>query len=120
MINNDPFYNYMAGVALELLNEFGTEITFSRGGPDEDPLSGEMSEDEATESKPLGIVVHYKDSLIDGKTIMAGDRMLVLDNSFEPKQADRVQVGEDFWNIVAIKTVKPSLVVVCYFCQVRG
>jgi hypothetical protein len=120
MINNDAFYNDLAGIALEMLNEFGTEIVFSRGGPVENPLTGDMSEDEATEGNPLGIVVHYKDSLIDGTTIMSGDRLLVLDNSFAPLQGDRVQVGTDFWNIVAIKTVKPSLVVVCYFCQVRG
>lgn len=69
-----------------------------------------------------GIITDYDDDLIDGKTILRGDRLLVVEanGTYVPSIDSRVIIDGDEWNIVSIRKARPAAITICFFCQVRA
>lgn len=116
------FYQDMAAVALELLQEFGASVTLPReSGGSVDPVTGVVTPGSDDTQTTTGLLKPYPDSLIDGTRILATDKMLVLSDEVEPLMTDTPQMGgSTFGSVVSIKTVSPAGTPICYFVQVRA
>ena len=115
------FYSDMAATALELLTEFGASVTLPRTtGGSIDPIDGYTVAGSDASVTTTGLLLPYKDSMIDGTRILSGDKELVLSNEQVPLPSDKPTIDGENWSIVSIKTIKPdALTPVVYFCQVR-
>jgi len=116
------FYTLLAATASRLIEEYGFQVTVKRTtGESVDPVTGDITAGVDSLNIVNGIFKEYSNSLIDGTRILAGDRMLVLDNSFEPLPTDKVLVGNEYWDIIPpILSKSPSGLPLIYFVQVRG
>lgn len=115
------FYSDMAATALELLTEFGAAVTLPRTtGGSIDPIDGYTVAGSDASVTTTGLLLPYKDSMIDGTRILSGDKELVLSNEQAPLPSDKPTIGGENWSIVSIKTIKPDAATpVVYFCQLR-
>ncbi len=120
------FYDEMAALATELLgpDEFGEELTIKREtGEVVDEISGVVTTP-ATDAtyNPLGVILDYKQGMIDNERILVGDRYLIIDNSTEPLMSDRPVVAGEEWSIIRWVKLGPreSSVTAAYLVQVRG
>jgi hypothetical protein len=117
---SDAFYNRMAATASRLLFKFGGEVSVVRNtGGSVNPVTGAVTPGTNATLKAKGLLNKFDDSLIDGTRIKASDRVLIMDNTFEPLMTDRPTIGGQNWTIVEINTVKPANVPVVYALQVR-
>lgn len=117
---SNAFYTRLAGTASRLLTKFGGTVSVSRSvGRSVNPVTGAITPGSTSTLTAKGLIQRYVDNLIDGSRIKDSDRLLILDNTFEPLLTDRPMVDGQQWNIVDIKSVKPAAVSVVYFLQVR-
>lgn len=117
---SDAFYNRLAGTASKLLGKFGGVVSVVRNtGGSVNPITGAIVPGANTTLTAKGLISEFADNLIDGTRILASDRLLIIDNTFEPLMTDKPTVGGQNWTIVNIKQVKPYAVGVVYFLQVR-
>jgi len=114
------FYDDMAAVALELLDEFGQAITLPRTtGGSVDPITGIVTPGTDASVVTTGLLKPYPDAMIDGARILSSDRELVLSDEQVVNPTDKPLIDGEEWSIVNIKTINPAGTVVCYFVQVR-
>lgn len=114
------FYDDMATVARKLIDEFGATITISRvTGETFDRVAGTVSGGSTSTFTPKGIIKNYKKNEIDGTRILAGDRLLVLDDTVEPLMDDTISSSGDDWNIVDVEVKNPAGTPLVYFAQIR-
>jgi hypothetical protein len=117
---SDAFYNRMAATASKLLAKFGSEVSVSRTtGGSVNPVTGAITPGATTTLKAQGIISEFDTKLVDGTAIRYGDRLLIIDNTFEPLMTDRPLIGSQQWNIVSIEAKKPAGVAVVYMIHVR-
>lgn len=116
------FYEDMASTVSELLAEFGQQVRITRETIGSfDPATGIITPGETQHFDLQGVIQNYRDDLIDGTRITAGDRLLVLEPGIvEPKMDDRPVVGGRSWVPVEIQTLAPAGVVLAYKVRVRG
>lgn len=114
------FYDGMAQTAGGLIERFGAPVLFTRESYGvADPVTGECQEGYVEEFRPSGVFLNIDKRLIDGQRIQAGDRMLVIDDSLEPKAEDKVRVDVRDWHIMEINPVKPAGKTICTFVRIR-
>jgi len=114
------FYDDMAAVALELLDEFGQAVTLPRTtGGSVDPITGIVTPGTDASVVTTGLLKPYPDAMIDGARILSSDRELVLSDEQVVNPTDKPLIDGEEWSIVNIKTINPAGTVVCYFVQVR-
>jgi hypothetical protein len=119
-MSSDAFYNRLAATASRLLAKFGATVSVVRNtGGSVHPVTGVVTPGTNQTLTANGLINKFADDLIDGTRILASDRVLIMDNSFEPLQTDRPTIGGQSWTIVAIDTIKPAAVGVVYMLHVR-
>lgn len=117
---SDAFYTRMAATASKLLNKFGGTVTVVRNvGGSVNPVTGAVTPGSNTTLTAKGLISRFDDSLIDGTRIKSSDRLLMIDNTFEPAMTDKPTIASQNWTIVEIRTIKPANVAVMYALQVR-
>jgi hypothetical protein len=123
---SDAFYNRMAATASKLLAKFGATVTVSRTtGGSTNPVTGAATPGSTATLTAKGLLTEFSDQMKganlvgQGTTIQQGDRLLILDNSFEPLMTDRPVVGSQQWNILNIESKKPANVPLVYLVHVR-
>jgi hypothetical protein len=111
------FYDELATVARDLLREFGQPIVFTRvTGEVRNPANGAVIKPGTTATLTAnGLVVPIKAHLIDGTRIKASDKVLILDDTFEPLMTDKVEG----WAIQEIESKAPAGTPLVYFVRVR-
>ncbi|URA07139.1 virion structural protein [Xanthomonas phage Mallos] len=112
-----------AGLKLEvdeLLAEFGTDCQIKRELPGTvDPVTGVPSGGNEQVTNVLGVLVSYEEKLVDGETIMRGDRQALVQATVEPLFGDTfVELGGS-WSVVNVQAVNPAGVALVYILQVR-
>lgn len=114
-------YTRFASTALSLLTKFGATVTITRNQSTINPITGQTQS--GVSGGPyyvVGVLTNYDDKDIDGTSIKAGDRKLILDSSAAPLKDDLLSMdSENLGKIVSIKTVKPAATVICYILQMR-
>ena len=114
------FYDDMAKVARDLINQFGATITIRRTtGETFDRVAGTTSGGSTATFTPKGIIKDYNKNDIDGTRIQAGDRLLVLDDTVEPLLTDKISSSGEDWNIVSVEVKNPAGTPLVYFLQIR-
>lgn len=123
------FYDDMAGVALELLTEFGApRVLHDVSGGVYNDVTGEYTTPpgQITQTAQV-ILLDYSanesgQQYADGSQIRLGDKKIVIaakDLDWPPSLTTRVAVGSDLWQIVNIKSSDPAGTPLVYFCQGR-
>jgi hypothetical protein len=111
------FYSDMAEVSVELLTEFGQTITLERTtGKSTDPVTGIITGGTPDNQETVGVIKPYKQSLIDGTVIKAGDKEAILSPEVEPLMTDTINGMQ----IVNIDEINPAGTVLAYKLQVRA
>jgi hypothetical protein len=112
------FYDEMATVARDLLAEFGAPIAFTRvTGEVRNPATGQITTPGTTTTLTAnGVVVPIRARLVDGTRIKAGDKDMILDDTFEPLMSDKT-TG---WSIQEITPSNPAGTPLVYFVRVRA
>lgn len=114
------FYEELAETAHEIIEEFGMPIPLKRTtGASNNPVEGTNTPGTTQNFEPKGFALNYKNSLIDGTRIQSGDKLLLLDNSVEPKMADRFTFDGAAWKPIDIIKKAPAGIPIVYFVQVR-
>lgn len=110
------FYDGMAGVARELLREFGQPIVFTRvTGEVRNPVGGAViTPGVTTYPTANGVIVPIKSHLVDGTRIKATDKMLIIDDTFVPLMTDAV----DGWTIKEIESKAPAGTPLVYLVRI--
>jgi len=125
---SDAFYTRLAETASRLLGRFGATVTACRQiNCNNDPVTGQQSSGYTQTLKAKGIIQTFKDATaadqaggrVADSRILASDRLLILDNSFEPLVTDTFEIGGQNWNAVSVMSAQPANVGIVYFVQVR-
>lgn len=122
------FYEEMAGVALDLISEFGQPITLRDETPGEyNTATGVVSDPVVVEQTGSGILQDF--SLSEragisnqpGTLIQQGDKKLIMAASglTMPTLTTKAMVGGHTWTIVNIKEINPAGTPLIYELQAR-
>lgn len=117
------FYSDMADTAKELIAEFGQPLTLMREtGGGFDNITGTPIPGTVEELPCQGVWLEISEQINTalGGTVQAGDRVVMLDASQEPLQADLLLVDQSPWSIVKIQPIAPGGVALAYYVQVRA
>jgi hypothetical protein len=122
------FYEEMAGVALDLISEFGQPITLRDEVPGGyDPETGIVADPVIAEQTGSGILQDYTlseragISNHPGSLIQQGDKKLIMSASglTMPTLTTKAVVGGHTWAIVNIKEINPAGTPLIYELQAR-
>lgn len=106
----------------KLLAEFGQQCQLRRAGAPVtvDPVAGTVSGAAEQSFDVVGVVVDYDEKLVDGATIMRGDRLVYVQAVERPRQGDTfVEASGVQWSVVDFSAVDPAGVPVLFSLQVR-
>jgi len=115
------FYEEMAEVAVELLEEFGDDLTLVRETAGvRNPVTGEWTTPPTSENIVVrGVVTQFPKNVVGtgegNNRVSITDRRIVIDGRKQPLISDKI-AG---WSIINITEVKPTSVPVAYFIHVR-
>lgn len=121
------FYEEMAGVALELISEFGQTITLRDTVPGEyDPVTGGSTPDVEVDQPAQAILQDYAlqqsgMSYAEGTVIKQGDKkILVAAQGLTPPTLTTTVIADGAtWTIVNIKEINPAGTPLVYELQGR-
>ena len=119
------FYDDMAGVATELLTEFGMPIVLRRFNPGTYDDEGQVLVGSTTTDYPtIGLwQTRSQDYQITGRgvggvvrvsDVLSEDRGMIIDGSVEPTLTDKIIVDGGTWQILSIVVVKPTNIPIAY------
>lgn len=116
------FYTRMAQTASRLIKLKGAPVILKRyTGGIINPVTGEKTPIIQDDKNCFGILADYQQNYIDGKTILQGDKLLIIDSSVKPLKTDKPMMNyESLGVILNIKDIKPAGMSVVYFLQVRS
>jgi len=105
-----------------LIRKFGQSATLNHKAttPATNPWDNPTT---TTTAYTVQIVVDtYKEFSIDGTTVLAGDRKILLSAlalSVTPAVEDTLTIGSDAWSVINVKPLAPGATVVLYEIQAR-
>jgi len=98
-------YAELRADVLELLNEFGNDLTLTRGndGATYNPGAGTFTGGTTSNLNGVGVLLGYSNKEIDGTEIRATDRKLLF-------QGDALLIGDQYngWRVHAINNIDPD------------
>ena len=114
------FYSGLAKTAKQLLKKYGQSVAISRkSGGVFDPASGTTTGEAQSAFTANGVVLDYKTALVDGSSIRAGDKRIILESGNAPKIGDTIVTALAVGSCVNFTTLSPAGEVVIYELQVR-
>lgn len=115
------FSDELAQDALELITEFGQEVTFTRYSGEYDPAEGEINETATTTWSGVAVPQQYRAFEIDGKNILRTDlRLLVNKTETAPQKNDFVELASgEVYRVEEIGGERVNGEFVYYDLQVR-
>lgn len=114
------FYDELAALAHDLIDEFGQDVELLPPPPVTDPVTGAVPPgDPPGSTNTRGIMRTYPQNLVDETRILRSDRLLVLSHEVEPVVSGRAKVNGENWTIEDVRTASPAGVPLVYFAQVR-
>lgn len=103
-----------------LLAEFGDTLQLVKEtAATVDPVTGEPSGGGSVSTDVLGVLVDYEDKVVDGETIMRGDRQALVQATVEPAFGDTLVEHGVTWSVVNVESIKPASLALVYILQVR-
>lgn len=124
---SEAFYNSMAATASKLITKFGAvgEIKRTTGGSI-NPVTGAVTTGTTVTYTPNTIVQKYADELVGSSprsgistNILAGDRLIILDDTIEPLTTDTITIRGENWKIISVTESSPAGIPLVYFVQAR-
>jgi hypothetical protein len=118
------FYEKMRdGSAKRLVSKYGSAMILRRivSGV-YDPATGETSGSVTNSYNCKGVTESYKESYVNGDTIKAGDKKVLLSASgltIVPKSGDTLLIGSEVWSMVSVDSLAPGEIAVIYTVQIR-
>lgn len=113
------FYANMAATAKRLIAKFGYATQVKRiGSKVVNPVTGGVTGTSTTYTVQ-GILQPYPDALINGTSILASDRLIIIDAQHEPLITDKFVIQGQDWAAISIKASNPAGTALVYFVQVR-
>ena len=105
-----------------LLKTHGYDISLTRSNVDGsyDTSTGKVSGGTTTSATVRGVFIDYRESDIDGTSILADDRKLLLQArglELTPENGDALDGDVQ---VISVRTIKSGSTIVAYTCQTRG
>lgn len=112
------FYAEIAATALEVLQEFGQSVTFTRTTDGAYTPGTAPAQTETTYTATL-VVDNYKAQEIDGETVQTGDLKAVVSSTTAPVIGDKAPINGDTYRVQNVMPISPAGEVVVYELQFR-
>lgn len=105
----------------DLIERFGQTVTIRRYTTEAPAHGWERGTTTASDSTAKGVMLAYAERLINGETIRAGDRLVLLspDSPVVPTQDDRLVIGGLEFAVIAVEALNPGGTPLYYKVQVR-
>ena len=105
-----------------LLTTHGYDLSLKRtnSGGAYDTTTGKVSGGTTISATVRGVFIDYRESDIDGTSILADDRKLLLQARGLTMAPETGDVLDDDVQIVSVRTIKSGDTVIAYTCQTRG
>lgn len=102
----------------QLLRTHGRDLTLTRTNSNGtyNTTTGAFGGGSTVTYAGRGVFINYVEEDIDGTTVQADDRKLLLQSATKPENGDRVENIQ----IIQVRTIQSGTTVVAYICQVRG
>ena len=115
------FYDNLALTASRLLNKYGQQVTFTRSvNGSYSPTTGTYSTSSSTTFKAYGAVFNYRESEVDGSSILSTDLKLLLEKPKKlPEVNDVVLVNGSSYFVFTTSPLAPAGTNVVVECQLR-
>lgn len=114
-------YASMAATATRLLTDFGQTMVVRRlSGGTYNAVTGSVSGDTTTNTNVVGLFVQINAAYAQEFSIVAGDRIAIIDDTVAPLVSDRLVVSSAAYEIVAIASIDPAGTPLAYRVQVRA
>lgn len=117
------FYEEMASLATELIDEFGAGSTLIReSSAGYSPAAGSVTSPSTATFQVKAAVFDMPQHLINGTTILQGDKQAFLSvkDGFTPKVGDKLQWGGEKLRVITFKPLAPALLAVLWELQLRN
>lgn len=107
-------------LALDLLTQFGAPIAVRRvSGGTFDRAAGTTSGATTVDTNVNGIKTKYNEDALAGVLIEKGDRIYLLDSSFQPIVGDKLVLAGEPWEVMSVEPIAPGPTVVANYVMVR-
>lgn len=114
------FYEKMAATASRLISKYGTNATLKTSGVNvSDKVTGTVLVQEQSIYDFKAIVKDYNRDMVDGTTILMGDKLIIAESKISPEPSDTIIINGQTWKVVDIKESNPAGVKLVLFIQVR-
>ena len=102
--------------------DYGRDVTLRKTMPGAyNPSTGAVGATSPVDVATRGILISYRDSQINGTTILQGDRKCIIKADINPFVGDKLLVGGEALSIISVKRVPlgDDGTVIVYILQVR-
>ena len=115
------FYAELADTSLEMLTEFGQDVTRTTNSEGTyDPSTGAVSQSTASTTRKGAVFPFAKGVIqIRGKLIQSGDIELFLDAEGSVSITDRYTIGSTVYSVVSFEEYSPAGTAVLYVMHLR-
>lgn len=118
------FYDRARATASRLLQSYGSLVSLRRRDPAAayDPATGSVTSDPGTIYSGYAVVADYPAKMIDGSSVLAGDKRVTLQASstmVDPVPGDFVAIGALEYRVVGVSNMAPAGTTIIYTLQVR-
>ena len=105
-----------------LLATHGYDVTLKRvqDGGTYNTTTGIMSGGTTTTETVRGMFINYKEEEVDGTSIVADDRKLILQALGMTMVPDTGDLVDDEVRILDVRKIQSGAIVIAYICQTRG
>ncbi len=114
-------YSPFVKLALDLLKQFGAPIVVRRvSGGTFDRASGSYNKQPDIQEETVnGIKTKYTEDALAGVLIEKGDRIYLLDSSFQPHVGDKLVLASEPWEVMSVEPIAPGPTIVANYVMVR-
>lgn len=114
-------YSPLAAMASQQIKAKGAPVIIQRQvGESVDPVTGAYTPGSTSNLNSNGITRSItQDDRATFGDVQGNDRTLILDDSEEPQEGDRVEVDGEYWSIARIDQKKPGITPLVYRVLIR-
>lgn len=116
-------YTGLAGTATSLIAKFGRDVSITKKGststtPGKPWLGGTATDTTSTTVK--AVFELNADTFKEDMRVRAADKVCLIDGTIEPQEGDKIAVGSQTLEVIAVAAIEPGDTALAYQVALRG